>query len=393
MIIVVAIIVFLGVLVVVIIIGIYIAKKWNSRYKITSSDPDEVRREESNRHYVRQPFLPPSVIQMMKTFTPIEKSRIQYVKQLGQGNFGVVFQGKCGGLEEGEEQTLVAVKTLKQESSQEAVVDFVREAKLLHSFDHPHIVHFYGVCMEDMPYYMVFEYMDQGDLCQFLRMHGSSAQRRYNPPMFRDRTPSTISTESATLGVTQLLDMCKQIASGMAYLESKKHIHRDLACRNCLIKTGMIVKVADFGMSQNLYSRDYYRVEGQAVLPVRWMPPESIIYGTFSTLGDVWSFGVVVWEIFSFALQPYWGCSNDAVTDMIRHGKLLSKPDACPDKVYALIKNGCWQMDERERMTFAELYAALSNFRLSDSDVSDFSTSIDETDIVFDDGNDDNKED
>ena len=155
------------------------------------------------------------------------------MQRLGDGNFGVVFLGKCKGLESDEGSTLVAVKTLKEESSTVAIWDFINEAKLLHRFRHEHIVSFYGVCMEELPYYLVFEYMDQGDLCEFLRMHSSSAQRCYS------------------LGVIQLLEVCKQVASGMAYLESKRHIHRDLACRNCLIKTGMTVKVADFGMAKN----------------------------------------------------------------------------------------------------------------------------------------------
>ena len=335
--------------------------------------------------------------QDIKSFRKIDRLNIQYMKQLGGGNFGVVFLGKCKGLENGEESTLVAVKTLKEESSNTAVQDFIQEAKLLHRFDHPHIVCFHGVCMEELPYYLVFEYMDQGDLCQFLRMHGSSAQRCYNPPnAFRDRTPSTVSTDSASLGVTQLLDICKQVASGMAYLESEKHIHRDLSCRNCLIKTGMIVKVADFGMAQKLYAGDYIRINGQVVLPIRWMSPESIVYGTFSSQSDVWSFGVVVWEVFSFALQPYWGFANSDVTDMVRRGKLLLKPVACPENLFSFIKESCWHQEPSQRLTFADLLAALGTFRLSDSDSSDFSADMfDDNDAtVFDDVCDDtNKED
>ena len=309
---------------------------------------------------------------MTKSFRKIDKSKIKYIKQLGQGNFGIVFQGECDRIQnnEGGGPTKVAVKTLKPESSKEDIQNFVSEAKLLHGFDHPHVVEFYGVCMEEMPYYIVFEYMDQGDLCQFLRDHSSTAQRRYNPPVFHDRRSSSSSNDSTSLGTTELLDMCKQICNGMAYLEYKNHIHRDLASRNCLVKTGMMVKIADFGMSQNLYSRDYYRVSGEACLPVRWMPPESIIYGTFSSKGDVWSFGVVVWEVFSFGMQPYWGISNDAVVEMIRRGKLLDKPDSCPDKVYELILSGCWRMYESERMSFAALDHTLKKFRLSDSNSS-----------------------
>ena len=111
-------------------------------------------------------------------------------------------------------------------------------------------------------------------------------------------------------------------------------------------------------------------MEGEASLPVRWMPPESLIYGTFSTKGDVWSFGVVVWEVFSFAMQPYWGLPNSDVVEMIRCGKVLNKPEWCPDKVYILVKEGCWCMSPRDRMSFTNLHEALSKIHLSDSDVS-----------------------
>lgn len=353
----------------------------------------------TNSSYFTQTLLSPNIVQMMKSFCKIEKSKIKYVKQLGQGNFGIVFQGECDKIQNNEESesVKVAVKTLKQESNKATIEDFVREAKLLHGFDHPNIVKLYGVCMEDMPFYMIFEFMDQGDLCQFLRTHSSSAQQRYNPPVLRERLSSSVSTDSATLGTTDLFDICKQIANGMAYLESKNHIHRDLACRNCLVNSGMIIKIADFGMSQNLYSRDYYRVSGEACLPVRWMPPESIIYGTFSSKGDMWSFGVVVWEIFNFGMQPYWGLANDAVVEMVRHGKLLEKPESCPDKVYSLIKEGCWCMYESERMSFATLNHALSNFRLSDSDIcmsidGDMLNEVFEDAFFIDDGNDDDKD-
>ena len=346
----------------------------------------------------------PAMAKWTNSLNKIEKSKIKYTKQLGQGNFGIVFEGECECLQLNNKEVggpmKVAVKTLKEESSKEAVEAFVREAKLLNGFNHPHIVTFHGVCMEDLPFYMVFEFMDRGDLCDFLRRHSSSAQRRYNPPMRRERISSDVSNESATLGTSELLDICKQLANGMAYLESMNHIHRDLACRNCLVSSGMIVKIADFGMSQNLYSKDYYRLTGEASLPVRWMPPESIVYGTFSTRGDVWSFGVVMWEIFSFGMQPYWGSANDTVVDMIRKGTLLEQPEACPDKLYSLIKDGCWRMYENDRMTFAALDRTLHDFRLSDSDIS-MSLDVDSLqDMVFEDSdsvscvsNDNDKED
>ena len=345
----------------------------------------------------RETGLSPALLEITQSFRKIEKSKIRYLQEIGQGQFGTVFQGECDWIkrnnsdEETGETVKVAVKTIKsKDESDKSIEEFVREAKILHQFNHPNVVEFYGVCMDELPYYLVFEYMDQGDLCQYLREHGSSAQRRYNPPQ-RTRTrnsssSSNFSDDTAALGVTDLLDICKQIASGMAYLESEKYIHRDLAARNCLVSSGTggpVVKIADFGMSKNLYSSDYYRINSENTLPIRWMAPEALIYGKFSTKADMWAFGVVIWEVFSFGLQPYWGNTNESVMEMVRRGKLLERPDCCPDKLFSLVKGGCWSFYEYQRMSFKTLETQLRNFRLSDSDISQ--TSIETgNDDVFD---------
>ena len=327
--------------------------------------------------------LPNKMAATIKKFQDLdrqmEKSSIRYVRQIGQGNFGVVFQGKIANLneeEEEEEETVVAVKTLKDDC-QEALEDFAREAKIMLQFDHPNIIKLYGVCTEELPYYLVFEYMDQGDLAKFLRQNASSEQRRLlsTSSRHRSRTDSTLSDDPPSFSPEQLTDMCKQIAKGMAYLASKDHVHRDLACRNCLVKTcletgvtdsGFIIKIGDFGMSHDLYQRNYYRVQGQAVLPVRWMSPEAVIYGKFSTAGDVWSFGVTMWEVYSFAMQPYYGISNEEVTKMIRTGRHLEKPYDCPRHIYEIMKQ-CWSTEPCERPTFSDLYTLLNSYRLSES--------------------------
>ena len=296
-----------------------------------------------------------------ENFCMLETKQIKYISQLGQGNFGIVFKGRAFNITSDQEEMDVAVKTLKEETSSEIIQDFIDEAKLLFTFDHPNILTIYGVCMTEMPYQMVFEYMDEGDLTQFLRMRASSTQRRLlNAFNYRSRTESSFSNDPPSLSKTQLLHICNQIASGMKYLSEKNHIHRDLACRNCLVRSDLTVKIGDFGMSRNLYSKDYYRINGHAVLPVRWMSPESLIYGKFSIEGDVWSFGIVMWEVFSFALQPYYGISNEEVTEAIRHGKMLHRPDDCPTEVYKIMKE-CWNMDPMERPTFEELYTELSH--------------------------------
>ena len=386
---VVAIIIFAALLVV---SGLVLYWQWRANQRRNKTDRSVAKLPDvTNQLYISDTGLCPKLIQRMGSFRKIEKGKIRYVREIGHGNFGTVFQGECDWIKRNNRDTegetvKVAVKTHKNDSSDEAIKEFIKEAENLHRFSHPNIVEFYGVCTDELPFYMVFEYMDQGDLCQFLRERASSAQRRYNPPSeTRPRVSSSssiISSDSASLGTTDLLDICKQVASGMAYLESERYVHCDLAARNCLVSSGLVVKIADFGMSRNLYSKDYYRTQGETSLPVRWMPPEALVYGKFSTKTDVWAFGVVVWEVFSFGLQPYWGHTNEAVMDMVRKGILLEKPENCPDKLFTLVKGGCWGMYEHERMSFERLEKELRNFRLSDSN-SSVSSMDGETDSVF----------
>ena len=144
----------------------------------------------------------------------------------------------------------------------------------------------------------------------------------------------------------------------MEYLSSHHYVHRDLAARNTLVGESLTVKISDFGLSRDIYSADYYRVQSKSLLPVRWMPPESILYGKFTTESDVWAFGVVLWEIYSFGLQPYYGYSNSEVIEMIRSRQLLPCPEDCPSRMYAFMVE-CWHEIPTRRPPFAEIHARL----------------------------------
>nr|KAF6397468.1 neurotrophic receptor tyrosine kinase 1 [Rousettus aegyptiacus] len=221
---------------------------------------------------------------------------------------------------------LVAVKALK-EASESARQDFQREAELLTVLRHQHIVRFFGVCTEGRPLLMVFEYMRHGDLNRFLRSHGPDAKLLAGG---EDVAPGPLS-----LG--QLLAVASQVAAGMVYLAGLHFVHRDLATRNCLVGQGLVVKIGDFGMSRDIYSTDYYRVGGRTMLPIRWMPPESILYRKFTTESDVWSFGVLLWEIFAYGKQPWYQLSNAEAIECITQGRELERPRACPPEVYAIM--------------------------------------------------------
>uniref|UniRef100_A0A8D3DSR5 Tyrosine-protein kinase receptor n=1 Tax=Scophthalmus maximus TaxID=52904 RepID=A0A8D3DSR5_SCOMX len=279
----------------------------------------------------------------------IKRHNIVLKRELGEGAFGKVFLAECYNLSPDQEKILVAVKTLK-EASENARKDFHREAELLTNLQHEHIVTFYGVCVESDPLIMVFEYMKHGDLNKFLRAHGPDAVL-----MAEGQT-----TRPVELTQSQMLHIAQQIASGMVYLASQHFVHRDLATRNCLVGENLLVKIGDFGMSRDVYSTDYYRVGGHTMLPIRWMPPESIMYRKFTTESDVWSLGVVLWEIFTYGKQPWYQLSNNEVIECITQGRVLQRPRTCLKEVYDLML-GCWQREPHMRLNIKEIHSLLLN--------------------------------
>uniref|UniRef100_A0AAQ5XZR1 Tyrosine-protein kinase receptor n=1 Tax=Amphiprion ocellaris TaxID=80972 RepID=A0AAQ5XZR1_AMPOC len=278
----------------------------------------------------------------------IKRRDIILKRELGEGAFGKVFLAECYNLSPTKDKMLVAVKTLK-DPNLSARKDFQREAELLTNLQHDHIVKFYGVCVDGDPLIMVFEYMKHGDLNKFLRAHGPDAM------ILVDGQPLQSNGE---LGLSQMLHIATQIASGMVYLASQHFVHRDLATRNCLVGNGLLVKIGDFGMSRDIYSSDYYRVGGHTMLPIRWMPPESIMYRKFSTESDVWSFGVILWEIFTYGKQPWFQLGNNEVIECITQGRVLERPRICPKEVYDVML-GCWQREPQQRLNIKDIQKVL----------------------------------
>ncbi|XP_030605824.1 high affinity nerve growth factor receptor isoform X1 [Archocentrus centrarchus] len=277
----------------------------------------------------------------------IKRQDIVLKWELGEGAFGKVYLAECANLSPDNDRMLVAIKTLK-DANESTRQDFQREAELLTVLQHQHIVRFYGVCTDGEPLAMVFEYMRHGDLNRFLRAHGPDAhilEESKMPPL-------------GELTLPQMLHIAAQIASGMVYLASLHFVHRDLATRNCLVGEGLVVKIGDFGMSRDIYSTDYYRVGGRTMLPIRWMPPESIMYRKFTTESDIWSFGVVLWEIFTYGKQPWYQLSNSEAIECITQGRELERPRTCPKEVYLLMQ-GCWQREPQQRMVMKDIHSRL----------------------------------
>jgi serine/threonine protein kinase len=144
----------------------------------------------------------------------------------------------------------------------------------------------------------------------------------------------------------------------MKYLAAQRFVHRDLACRNCLVGNELIVKIADFGLSRDVYTCDYYRMGSDKPMPIRWMSPESIVYARFTLESDVWSYGVVLWEIYSLGKQPYYGHTNDGAKKLILQGIMLIPPEDCPAFICELMRE-CWRTEPKDRIGFQDICSRL----------------------------------
>ncbi|NXW57709.1 DDR2 protein, partial [Eurystomus gularis] len=283
------------------------------------------------------------------------RQQLRLKEKLGEGQFGEVHLCEADGLLEflgvsstefTHQPVLVAVKMLRSDVNKTARNDFLKEIKIMSRLKNPNIIRLLGVCVRDDPLCMITEYMENGDLNQFL------SQREIYSKF-------AISNNIPCVSYSNLLYMATQIASGMKYLASLNFVHRDLATRNCLVGNNYTIKIADFGMSRNLYSGDYYRIQGRAVLPIRWMAWESILLGKFTTASDVWAFGVTLWEMFVLCKeQPYSLLSDEQVIENTgeffrSQGRqiYLSQTPLCPNPVFDLMLK-CWSRDIKDRPTF-----------------------------------------
>ncbi|MED6234962.1 hypothetical protein ATANTOWER_010237 [Ataeniobius toweri] len=337
-------------------------KQWRNRKRreigtpTLSTLPSELLldRLHPNPMYQRVPLLLNSKLLALE----YPRNNIQYVRDIGEGAFGRVFQARAPGLLPTEPSTMVAVKMLKEEASADMQNDFQREAALMAEFDHPNILRLLGVCAVGKPMCLLFEYMAQGDLNEFLRRQspGESVHTLSRASLSARSFSSDVETGSLTC--PEQLSISKQIAAGMAYLSERKFVHRDLATRNCLVGEEMVVKIADFGLSRNIYSADYYKANENDAIPIRWMPPESIFYNRYTTESDVWAYGVVLWEIFSHGMQPYYGMSHEEVIYYVRDGHILSCPENCPLELYNLMRL-CWSTHPSERPSFSSIHRIL----------------------------------
>ncbi|CAF0994824.1 unnamed protein product [Didymodactylos carnosus] len=282
----------------------------------------------------------------------IQRCAINLNRMIGRGAFGEVYAGSWNQptivVSDAEQIPLdaeVAIKTLLKTANETQRLDFLKEAMIMNQFSHNHIIKLLGVCLDVEPKFLILQYMNEGDLQNYLR--------RSRPNV----------TKLHQLSYDDCIDIALQIADGCCYLENLHYVHRDLAARNCLVeyRNGQrTIKIGDFGLARDIYRKNYYRKTGEALLPVRWMSPESLLDAMFTIHSDVWSFGIVLWEIITLGQAPYQGMNNQQVVTYVSNGSLLEKPKFCTSTLYDVMLR-CWRRNPKERLTFKMLYQLLTH--------------------------------
>ncbi|XP_058474651.1 focal adhesion kinase 1-like isoform X5 [Solea solea] len=261
----------------------------------------------------------------------IQRDRIELGRCIGEGQFGDVHQGVYNSPD--KPALPVAIKTCKNCTSDSVREKFLQEALTMRQFDHPHIVKLIGVITEN-PVWIIMELCTLGELRSFLQV------RKYN------------------LDLATLILFAYQLSTALAYLESKRFVHRDIAARNVLVSSVDCVMLGDFGLSRYMEDSSYYKAS-KGKLPIKWMAPESINFRRFTSASDVWMFGVCMWEILMFGIKPFQGVKNNDVIGRIENGERLAMPPQCPPTLYSLMTK-CWSYDPSKRPRFTELKTQLS---------------------------------
>lgn len=288
--------------------------------------------ENGQKMYVDYPDPQRAVQRMNKEISPLN---LALHNTIGEGEFAVAYRAT---IMEGREPKTVAAKQLKEGASAKDQANFLREACTMAQFDHPNILQLKGVITRHKPVMIISEFMESGSLDQFLQ---------------RNR---------GKLTMPEMLHLLRGIANGMHYLSQMQYVHRDLAARNILVGSDLTCKVSDFGLSRVLDNDPHatYTTQGGKIA-LRWTAPESIRFREFTSASDVWSFGIMMWEVMSYGEKPYWDMTNKQVIQSIGNGMRLPAPTNCPKALHELMLE-CWSLDPKKRPTFAKIVTDLNRF-------------------------------
>ncbi|XP_027385491.1 fibroblast growth factor receptor 1 isoform X9 [Bos indicus] len=278
----------------------------------------------------------------------LPRDRLVLGKPLGEGCFGQVVLAEAIGLDKDKPNrvTKVAVKMLKSDATEKDLSDLISEMEMMKMIGkHKNIINLLGACTQDGPLYVIVEYASKGNLREYL-------QARRPPGLEYCYNPSHHPEEQ--LSSKDLVSCAYQVARGMEYLASKKCIHRDLAARNVLVTEDNVMKIADFGLARDIHHIDYYKKTTNGRLPVKWMAPEALFDRIYTHQSDVWSFGVLLWEIFTLGGSPYPGVPVEELFKLLKEGHRMDKPSNCTNELYMMMRD-CWHAVPSQRPTFKQL--------------------------------------
>ncbi|XP_007432608.1 fibroblast growth factor receptor 2 isoform X1 [Python bivittatus] len=276
------------------------------------------------------------------------RDKLTLGKPLGEGCFGQVVMAEAMGIDKDrpKEAVTVAVKMLKDDATEKDLSDLVSEMEMMKMIGkHKNIINLLGACTQDGPLYVLVEYASKGNLREYLRA-------RRPPGMEYSFDINRVPEEQMTF--KDLVSCTYQLARGMEYLASQKCIHRDLAARNVLVTENNVMKIADFGLARDINNIDYYKKTTNGRLPVKWMAPEALFDRVYTHQSDVWSFGVLMWEIFTLGGSPYPGIPVEELFKLLKEGHRMDKPANCTNELYMMMRD-CWHAVPSQRPTFKQL--------------------------------------
>ncbi|PAA85090.1 hypothetical protein BOX15_Mlig008335g2 [Macrostomum lignano] len=296
----------------------------------------------------------------------VDRKRVQMFRLLGEGAFGSVHSGQ---LLVGNKPKDVAVKMLKRNYSEEELVALFKEMeimKLMSRNPHPNIIKLVGISTRNGPFLLLVELAHHGNLRDFLKYRCLSDRVALQ---YHNLHPGTKQMQYLPCVSGQLLlQFATDVASALDFMASIKIVHRDVAARNILVANGdnndgsLVAKVADFGLTRNVQDKDYYRVINEGKLPVKWLAPECLRSRVFSTESDVWAYGILLFEIYSFGELPYPGVSPGDILGHLESGKVNSRPKFAGEPMYQLMRQ-CWSWDPKLRPGFREILNRLEEMR------------------------------